>query len=407
MPATRTLSRRAQQLPASPIRRLAPFAAAARAKGRTVYGLNIGQPDIASPEEILGRLKTFDDINVPYGPSGGLPEFVETLRGYYSKLGIALGTDEIFVTSGGSEALLFVVGVLADPDDEILVFEPFYANYDGFAAMLGAKLVPVTTRAEDGYHLPERAAIESKLTNRTRAILICSPNNPTGTVYTDDEIDLLAEICADRNLFLIADEVYREFTYDGRTHRSALTLDRLEEQVIVVDSLSKRVSLCGLRVGCVVSRNRDLMEALLRAGQARLCPPTLGQYLGCGLADVPPSYMRDVVAEYERRRDQIYRSLAGIEGITLRKPEGAFYVCPKLPIDDGQRFAEFLIRDFSVDGETVLVAPADGFYATPGLGKDEIRIAYVLGLDALSKAIDILAAALRAYPGRIESARPS
>lgn len=400
MAGSGSLSRRARQMPASPIRRLAPVAAEAVAAGKTVYGLNIGQPDIATPPEILRRLSTWKASNVPYGPSQGLPELVEALRGYYAAIGIPLTPEEIFVTTGGSEALMFVIGMIADPDDEILVFEPFYTNYNGFARMVGVNLVPVTVRVEDGYHLPERDAIESRISSRTRAILICSPNNPTGTVYTDEEMDRLAAVCADRGLYLIADEVYREFTYDGRVHRSALTLDGLEQQVVVVDSLSKRVSLCGIRVGCVVSRNRDLMDAVLRCGQARLCPPTLGQYVAAALPEIAPDYIRDVIAEYERRRDVVYNGLSGLPGVTLRKPEGAFYMCPKLPIDDGQRFAEFLLRDFAIDGETVMVAPADGFYATPGRGVDEVRIAYVLETAKLRKANAILSAALVAYPGR-------
>jgi len=400
MSGSRPLSRRARQMPASPIRRLAPLANAAVESGKTVYGLNIGQPDISTPPEILQRLRTWDANNVPYGPSQGLPEFVEALRGYYASVGISLSSEEIFVATGGSEALMFVIGMVADPDDEILVFEPFYANYNAFARMVDVNLVPVTTRAEDGYHLPDRAAIESKISPRTRAILICSPNNPTGTVYTDEEMDRLASICADRSLYLIADEVYREFTYDGRSHRSALTLEGLEDQVVVVDSLSKRVSLCGIRIGCVVSRNRELMSAVLRCGQARLCPPTLGQYIAAALPEIAPHYIRDVIAEYERRRNVVYDGLSRLPGVTLRKPEGAFYLCPKLPVDDGQRFAEYLLRDFSVDGETVMVAPADGFYATPGLGTDEVRIAYVLETAKLRKAVAILSAALGAYPGR-------
>jgi len=400
MSDTHPLSRRGRQMPASPIRRLAPLATAAVASGKTVYGLNIGQPDISSPPEILRRLRTWDANNVPYGPSQGLPEFVEALRGYYAAVGIPLASEEIFVSTGGSEALMFVLGMIADPGDEIVVFEPFYTNYNGFARMVDVNLVPVTTRAEDGYHLPDRAVIDSKISPRTRAILICSPNNPTGTVYTDEEMNRLASICADRGLYLIADEVYREFTYDGLAHRSALTLEGLEDQVIVVDSLSKRVSLCGIRIGCVVSRNRELMTAVLRCGQARLCPPTLGQYIASALPEISPDYIRDVIGEYERRRDVVYAGLCGLPGVTLRKPEGAFYLCPKLPVDDGQRFAEYLLRDFSVGGETVMVAPADGFYATPGLGTDEVRIAYVLEIPKLRKATAILASALGAYPGR-------
>jgi aspartate aminotransferase len=400
MPQTSRLSRRALEMPASPIRRLAPFAVEARKAGKTIYSLNIGQPDIPTPKEILDRLRSFDERNVAYGPSQGLPEFIETLRGYYARAGLTVATEEIFVTTGGSEAILFVLAALADHGDEVVVFEPFYTNYNGFASLVGVRLVPVTTRAEDGYHLPARAAIEAKIGPKTRAILICSPNNPTGTVYTDDEMELLGTICRERDLYLVSDEVYREFAYDGRTQRSALSLDGLSERAVMVDSLSKRVSLCGIRVGNIVSRSRDLMAAVLKFGQARLCPPTLGQFAACALSSVPPSYIEGVIREYQRRRDVVYAALAKAPGVIVRKPEGAFYLCAKLPVDDAERFAIHLLRDFALDGETVMVAPADGFYATPGLGKDEVRIAYVLEEAKLARAMAILTAALWAYPGK-------
>lgn len=394
------LSQRAESMPASPIRRLAPFATAARAAGKTVYALNIGQPDIPTPKEILDRIRAFDQRNVPYGPSQGLPEFVEALRRYYAGVGLEVSPEEVFVTTGGSEAILFVLAAIADDGDEVLVFEPFYTNYNGFAAIVGVRPVPVTTRAEDGYHLPPREAIEAKIGPRTRAIMICSPNNPTGTVYDDAEMTLIAEICRERGLFLVSDEVYREFAYDGRRQRSALTMPGLDDRVIVVDSLSKRVSVCGIRVGNIVCRNRDLMAAILRFGQARLCPPTLGQYAACALSEVPQSYVQTVIAEYQRRRDVVHAALSGAPGVLVRKPEGAFYICAKLPVDDAERFAIFLLRDFDLGGETVMVAPADGFYATPGLGKSEIRIAYVLEERKLVRSMEVLSRALTAYPGR-------
>jgi aspartate aminotransferase len=398
---TRTnLSQRARLMPASPIRRLAPFAAAARKAGKTIYALNIGQPDVPTPRAILDRLRSYDAAYIPYGPSQGLPEFIEALRVYYHGVGLELEASDIFVTTAGSEALLFTLGAICDPGDEVLVFEPFYTNYNGFAAMVGVSPVPVTTRAEDGYHLPARAAIEAKVGAKTRAILICSPNNPTGTVYTDDEMAMLASICRDRGLYLIADEVYREFVYGGATHHSALTLPGLSDQVVVVDSVSKRYSLCGVRIGNIVCRNREFMDAVLRFGQARLCPPTLGQYACTALTQVPASYIAGVIAEYEKRRDVVVEALESIPGVLARKPEGAFYLCARLPVDDANGFAEFLIRDFDVNGETVMIAPADGFYATPGLGRDEVRIAYVLEEAKLRRAMAILAAALAAYPGR-------
>ena len=399
------LSRRAQTMPASPIRRLAPLAVQARAAGKTVYALNIGQPDIPTPRAILDRLRTYNAAYVPYGPSQGLPEFIEALRAYYAGLGLQVATEEIFVTTAGSEALLFTLGALCDPGDQVLVFEPFYTNYNGFAAMMCVELVPVTTRAEDGYHLPSRSAIEARIGPRTRAILICSPNNPTGTVYSDAEIDLLAAICRERGLTLVADEVYREFVYDGRRHRSVLALEGIEQQVVMVDSVSKRYSLCGVRIGNIVSRNRTFMDAVLRFGQARLCPPTLGQVACAALTQVPANYLEGVIAEYQRRRDVVYEALAAMPGVLLRKPEGAFYVCARLPIDDANAFAEYLLKDFELDGETLVVAPADGFYATPGLGRDEVRIAYVLEEPKLRRAMSCLTAALAAYPGRVVAAQ--
>jgi aspartate aminotransferase len=395
-----SLSRRAADMPASPIRRLAPLAVEARRRGTTVYALNIGQPDIATPQVILDRLRAYRDSYVAYGPSQGLPEFVEALRTYYSGVGIALDASEIFVTTAGSEALLFTIAALCDAGDQVLVFEPYYTNYNGFASILGVDRAPVTTRAEDGYHLPPRAKIEAAIGPRVKAILICSPNNPTGTVYTDAEIEMLAAICRERGLWLVADEVYREFVYDGKTHRSVLTLAGLEQQVVVVDSVSKRYSLCGARVGNIVCRNRTFMDAVLRFGQARLCPPTLGQWACTALTEVPKDYIPGVIAEYQKRRDAVFEALSAIPGVLVRKPEGAFYVCVKLPVDDANAFAEFLVRDFSLDGETVLVAPADGFYGTPGLGRNEVRIAYVLEQAKLERAMRVLGAALAAYPGR-------
>ena len=394
------LSRRASTMPASPIRRLAPLAKAAAAAGKRVHHLNIGQPDIPTPREMLDKLKHYDQPNVAYGPSEGLPEFIEALSKYYSEWGLSVAPSEIFVTTGGSEALMFVIGAVADDGDEILVFEPFYTNYNGFAQLVGVKTVPVTTRIEDGYHMPDAEEIESKISSRTRAILLCSPNNPTGTVYSREELERVAKICRDRGLYLIADEVYREFTYDGLKHISALTLPELDQQVIIVDSLSKRVSMCGARIGWIVSRNKELMAAVLKFGQARLCPPTVGQVMGSAIGEVPESYIREVIAEYQLRRDVVYKYLKEMPGVTLRRPEGAFYVCAKLPVDDAGAFSEFMLRDFELEGETVMVAPADGFYATPGLGRDEVRIAYVLDRDRLARSMRIFAAALEAFPGR-------
>lgn len=395
-PLTR-LSQRAEIMPASPIRRLAPYAVAARQRGLEVHGLNIGQPDIPTPAAILERFKQYPSAYVPYGPSQGLPEYLEALRTYYAGVGANLAVEQIFVTTAGSEAIQFTMGALCDPGDQVIVFEPFYTNYNGFAAMTGVECVPVTTRGEDGYHLPPRAAIEAKIGPRTRAILICSPNNPTGTVYSDAELQVLAAICRDRGLYLVADEVYREFTYEGKTSRSILTLPGIDDLAIVVDSVSKRYSLCGARIGNIVSRNKGFMDAILRFGQARLCPPTLEQFACAALTQVPASYTQGVIAEYQKRRDVVYAALAAMPGVRVRKPEGAFYVCLGLPVDDANTFATWLLSDWQQDGETVMVAPLDGFYATPGLGRDEVRLAYVLEVPKLERAMRILAGALAAY----------
>jgi aspartate aminotransferase len=403
MPKPR-LSARAQAMPASPIRRLAPYAVAARAAGKTVHALNIGQPDIPTPREVLDRLRTYPGSNVPYGPSQGLPEFLEALRTYYGRLGLAVTPEELFVTTGGSEAILFVVAALCDPGDQVLVFEPFYANYAGFSALVGVEAVGITTRAEDGYHLPPQEAIEARIGPRTRAVLVCSPNNPTGTVYSDEEMERLADLCARHDLWLVSDEAYREFAYDGLTHHSALLLSGIRDRVVVVDSLSKRASLCGARIGNVVCRNPELMAAILKMGQARLCPPTLGQWAATAYVDVPPSYMEGVIASYTRRRDVVWHALRATPGVTVHRPEGAFYVCARLPVDDAERFAVWLLQDFDLDGETVIFSPAEGFYVTAGLGRDEARIAYVLESAKMARCMEILTSALRVYPGRTVAA---
>lgn len=384
-------------MPASPIRRLAPYAVAARQRGVEVLGLNIGQPDIATPKVILDKFGEYEASYVPYGPSQGLPMLIEALRVYYGTVGVTLAQDDLFVTTAGSEAIQFTLSALCDPGDQVIVFEPFYTNYNGFAAMAGVECVPVTTHGADGYHLPDRATIEARIGPRTKAMLICSPNNPTGTVYTDAELEMLASICSERGLFLVSDEVYREFTYDGKKSRSALTLAGLEQRVVVVDSVSKRYSLCGARIGNIVCRNRAFMDAILRFGQARLCPPTIEQFACSALTNVPTSYTKAVLTEYQKRRDSVFASLSEIPDVRVRKPEGAFYVCTGLPVEDANDFAIFLLQDFSLKNETVMVAPLDGFYVTPGLGRDEVRLAYVLEVPKLERAMRILGEALTAY----------
>ena len=389
------VSSRGLAMPASPIRKLMPLADEAKKRGVSIYHLNIGQPDLPTPESMRRRLKDVPEV-LAYSPSGGTPEYVASLQTYYGRLGIELSPGEIVATTGGSEALLFAFMACADVGDEILTVEPFYTNYRSFAAMAGLTIRPLVTRGEDGFHLPPRAEWEKKLTERTRIVLLCNPNNPTGTVYTREEVVAVAELCRDRGLFLVSDEVYREFVYDGRQAQSAHTLG-FPELVVVVDSLSKRYSACGIRLGSLTTRNAQIAGAATRMAQGRLSPPGLAQLIAPGAMELGPEYARGVVTEYQKRRDILFRGLGEIPGVFLRQPEGAFYFVARLPIDSSEDFAAWLLTSFSLDGKTVMVAPAPGFYATPGLGLDEIRIAYVLKEDDLRSAVRILAAALPAY----------
>ena len=392
------ISQRARRVPASPIRKLMPLADAARARGVEVLHLNIGQPDLPTPEPMRRRAARVPEV-VAYTPSGGTPEYLDFLQGYYRRWGLDLGSEELVATTGGSEALLFAFMACAEPGDEALVSEPYYTNYSSFAALAGVRLVPLTARGEDGFHLPPPVAWERALTPRTRLALLCNPNNPTGTVYSPEEVRWLAEFCRDHELFLIADEVYREFTYDGRRATGVLELAGHEDHVVMADSLSKRFSACGLRVGCLATRNREVHEACLRMAQGRLSPPGLGQLAATGAAELGDAYFAALTAEYQARRDVLYEGLRRIPGVFLRKPEGAFYFIARLPVDDAEAFARFLLTDFSHRGATVMIAPAEGFYATPGLGRDEARIAYVLARPQLERAVEVLAEALAAYPG--------
>ncbi len=395
---TPPLAERARIMPASPIRRLTPYADRARARGVHVYHLNIGQPDIAAPSQVMERLKNYPGTYIPYGPSQGQPEMIEAFRRYYDALGLGVTADQIFVTTGGSEACLIALQVLFNPGDEILVFEPFYTNYSGFAVMSGVRLKPVRTRVEEGYRLPTREAIEAKISPRTRGLIICSPNNPTGYVLSPEEWEMLRSMAAERGLYLISDEAYREFVYEGPAPAtSALSLKGIEDRVVVVDSLSKRLSMCGARVGALVTRNAGVWQAALKVGQARLCAPSVEQYAAAALPDVPASYMDGVREEYRRRRDLVVSALEAIPGAVCRKPAGAFYVCAQLPVKSAEAFAIFLLEKFSHEGATVMVAPADGFYATPGLGRSEIRIAYVLCEQDLQRAMAVLRAGLEAF----------
>lgn len=391
-----TIAARAQQLPASPIRKLMPLADEAKQRGVRVIHLNIGQPDLPTPAAMRRRLIEVPEV-VAYSASAGTPEFLGSLRRYYAGLGIEVGEQEILATSGGSEALLFAMMACADVGGEALVVEPFYTNYAAFATMAGVTLVPLTSRGEDGFHLPPRAEWEAAVTPRTRMVILCNPNNPTGTVYTREELEMVAGFCRDRNLFLISDEVYRELAYDGRTAVSALSLPDTRDITVVVDSLSKRYSACGIRLGCLVTRNRAVHEACLRMAQGRLSAPGLGQLAALGADALDPGYFAGITATYQRRRDVLFQGLQTIPGVFLRKPEGAFYFILRLPVTDSEGFCRFLLEDFALGGATVMLAPAPGFYATAGLGTNEVRIAYVLKEEVLEEAVKILGAGLDAY----------
>ncbi len=390
-------SARGLAMPPSPIRKLMPLATEARKRGVTVLHLNIGQPDLETPEPMRRRLAALKDKVYAYSPSNGTPEYLDFLHAYYARLGISLKPGEALATTGGSEALLFAFMACSDPGGEILTVEPLYTNYRSFAAMAGLTLRPIVTRGEDGFHLPGRSEWEKALTAKTRVVLLCNPNNPTGTVYTGDEIRVVAEFCRDHGLFFVSDEVYREFLYDGRETVSALSLAGFEDEVVVVDSLSKRFSACGIRLGALVTRNAEVGGACNRMAQGRLSPPGLAQIIAPGAIELGPDYYRGIVTEYQKRRDTLFEGLSTIPGVFLRKPEGAFYFVARLPIENSDDFAAWLLTDFQKDGKTVMVAPASGFYVTEGLGKDEVRIAYVLKDEDLKTAIDILAAAIPAY----------
>jgi aspartate aminotransferase len=393
---TLTVSDRGRRMPASPIRKLMPLADEAKRRGVKVFHLNIGQPDLDTPEPMRRRLAEAPSVYA-YSPSAGTAECLASFVEYYRRLGLSLSPDELITTTGGSEAVLFAMMACANEGDDVLLVEPFYTNYRSFAAMTGLNLIAVTCRGEDGFHLPPREVWEKAKTPRTRMVLLCNPNNPTGTVYGPEEVREVAAFCRDHGLFLVSDEVYRELVYDGRKLVSALSLGGFEPNVVLVDSLSKRYSACGIRLGCLATRNREVYLACLRMAQARLSPPGLAQLVALGALDLGPEYAPGIVREYEGRRDVLYRGLLEIPGVFLRKPEGAFYFVARLPIDDSEAFASWMLSDFSKDGATVMVAPAAGFYATPGLGQDEVRIAYVLKKDDLQASVRILAAGLAAY----------
>lgn len=388
-------------MPESPIRKLVPYAEKAKANGKTVYHLNIGQPDIETPEVALNAIKNIDRKVIEYSHSAGFESYRNKLSTYYKSININIEPSEIIVTTGGSEALTFGFMTTCNPGDEIIIPEPFYANYNGFAVAAGLNVVPVTASIENGFALPPVEEFEKKITSKTKAIVICNPGNPTGYLYSKEELEKLRDIVKKHDLFLFADEVYREFCYDGAQPFSVMNLEGIDQNVILIDSVSKRYSMCGARIGCLISRNKEVMAAALKFGQARLSPPTIDQIASEAALETPQSYFDDVVSEYVKRRDIMVEGLNNIPGVFCPKPSGAFYCVAKFPVDSAERFCQWLLEEFEYEGATVMMAPANGFYSTKGQGEQEARIAYVLNQDSLKKAVKCLEEALKVYPGRI------
>ena len=387
-------------MPESPIRKLVPFAEAAKKEGKTVFHLNIGQPDIKTPEVALDAIHNFRNKVVEYSHSAGFESYRKGLGSYYQKLGIDINHENIMVTTGGSEALLFGLNSCLDAGDEIIIPEPFYANYNGFSISAGVTVKPIATNINNGFALPAIEEFEKLITPKTKAILICNPGNPTGYLYSKEELETLKDIVIKHDLFLFADEVYREFCYDGNQHHSVLNMKGIEKNAIVIDSTSKRYSMCGIRVGCIVSKNKEVMDTALKFAQARLSPPTFGQVAGEAALNTPISYFEEVSAEYVERRDLLIDGLNKIEGVVCPKPKGAFYCIAELPVDDADKFAQWLLEDFAYEGATIMIAPAAGFYSTPYTGTKQVRIAYVLNKESLQKSVKCLEEALKVYPGR-------
>ena len=392
-----TISSKGFKMPQSPIRKLVPYAEEAHKKGKTVYYLNIGQPDIKTPAIALDAVKVHSLDILAYSRSEGSEEYRKKIAQYYDRNAISISHEDIIVTTGGSEALLFAFGSIMDEDDEIIIPEPFYANYNGFSTASGINVVPVISKIEDNFALPPIEEFEKLITPKTKAILICNPGNPTGYLYSKEEIKKLASIVKKHDLFLIADEVYREFVYDGVQHYSVLQEPGLEDHAIVVDSVSKRYSMCGARIGYLVSKNKEVIKTALKFAQARLSPPTLAQIASEAALDTPQSYFDDVIDEYVKRRDLLVSELEKIEGVKVARPNGAFYCIAELPIKNSDHFAQWLLESFDYDNNTVMVAPAAGFYSTPGVGQNQIRIAYVLNEDSLRAAVKVLSEALKVY----------
>jgi aspartate aminotransferase len=395
------LSKKAIDMPASPIRKLVPYAEKAKKEGKIVYHLNIGQPDIETPEVALNAIKNLDRKVIEYSHSAGFESYRNGLAAYYQKTGINVNPEDILITTGGSEALIFGFMSTCDPGDEVIIPEPFYANYNGFAVMAGVDVVPVTASIDNGFALPPVEEIEKKITPKTKAIVICNPGNPTGYLYSKSELEQLRDIVKKHDLILFADEVYREFCYDGAIPFSVMNLEGIENNVIMIDSVSKRYSMCGARIGAMISKNKEIMNAALKFGQARLSPPTVDQIAAEAALNTPQSYFDDVVSEYVKRRDIMVDGLNAIPGVFCPKPSGAFYCVAKFPVDDAEKFCQWLLEDFSFEGQTVMMAPANGFYSTKGAGQQEARIAYVLNQDALRNAVKCIEEALKVYPGRI------
>ncbi len=394
------ISIKGQKMPESPIRKLVPFAETAKEKGVKIYHLNIGQPDIETPEVALNAIKNFDQKVIEYSHSAGMLSLRKKLVEYYKSVGIEVTPDQIIVGSGASEALLFAFQSIMDAEDEVIIPEPFYANYNGFATMAGVNVKPIYSDIESGFALPPIEEFEKNITENTKAILVCNPNNPTGYLYSKEEMEVLRNIVKKYDLYLIADEVYREFVYDGKKHYSAMNLEGIDDNVILIDSVSKRYSACGIRIGWMISRNKELMATALKFAQARLSPPTLGQVAAEAAVDTPDEYFDKVMAEYLARRNTVVEGINKIEGAFCPNPAGAFYVVARLPIDDADRFCQWLLEDFSYEGQTVMLAPATGFYSTGGRGKNEVRISYVLNVDDLKNSVKVLEEALKVYPGR-------
>jgi len=396
-----TISQRGQACPPSPIRKLVPFSDEAKKRGIKVYHLNIGQPDIETPANVLEKIRHTDLKVIEYSHSAGILSYRKKLAEYYLRSGIKVTPDQMIVTTGGSEGILFALLTCLNPGDEIIIPEPFYANYNGFAISAGVVVKPIASFIDSGFGLPPMSAFEDAITSRTKAIMVCNPNNPTGYLYSEAELGLLRDIVKKHDLYLFSDEVYREFCYDGNHHYSVMNLVGIDQNVVLLDSISKRYSACGVRIGVMISRNKGIIDTAMKFAQARLSPPTFGQIAGEEAVDAPPSYLVDVLAEYVKRRDIVVESINRISGCFCPKPGGAFYAVARLPIDDSDKFCQWLLEDFNYMGQTVMLAPATGFYSTPGRGKDEVRISYVLNLTDLKNAMKCLEEGLKVYPGKV------